>query len=709
MISKTVRFTTLTTPAAGVAPILARAQDHEHAAGNPRAAVTLSGNAIALFDVRDVKRVAVWASHPKTVFASNAVIHAAAQRVYVPVNQHMDLPRSASRKTIWSWPCAADSSQRKELRMDDIISSLFAPACFSDHLVVVHDSGAVSLITLDLALVTSTTPLLPTPPARGHKVVFAQILPHPTRSATMTVVVVVSNGKSTHTVAAATVSEAAGVQPLFSHQLAQVTGALVDTALEPAKAQLSLLLADRVVSYRLNFATAGLAPMATTTLPAGPAYLKLAALPNYVAVLARSNAEPAPGKSAYSVHLYELQFGTCQGKTTFDADILEHLHDNQGKLPATVRAAGLLAVDDHVLACLVLDSAKRGPSKAVLLRSEVRFPALTLMSVLGKSAAATTANAAAPAVHLTLPASDDVQAWKQSVQAAHDVDTKFIRAIDQASTAAALEQAFFEHVKQAAAAQARESPRLAPAVTSAVVRNLLDRAPVFSRRVLEYLLKHALITDAMAQDGLLKHLADLALPPVFFELTLRNVVDLGEANVVDLIIRLIYTVAPGAVTVAGDGRAPLTMEAAAARRVLVLALAYPHTDVFVHDALCKLDSTQALVLLRVLSELVRTGNADKAIPWLSHLLDAHFVTLLLNAPANTTATLVRDLLDNLEPLANSSEAEQDMIGALSWFLMHARRRQEQLVADKYVAMDGTVRSKKAIVQREKYTVEVVHF
>ncbi|KAI9189227.1 hypothetical protein H9P43_000657 [Blastocladiella emersonii ATCC 22665] len=761
MISKTVRFTVVTSPAAAVAPLLSRTEEPAAsalvaagAAGaasgaapeHPRVTVSLSGQSIAVFNVHDIKRVSVWASHPKTVFAASPVLHAPKQMLFVPIKQHIELPRQASLKTIWAWPCASDSTKRQELRMDHPIFALFAPTRLANRLVVVHSTGKVSLVThdladtatFDLAVGTSSadtdadsaaspaaTVVFAHPLAIAdveHLLLVLQIAGQ--RAPHLVVVKVLDDGNEpnlevvhaqdlpTLTADSAPASAAAAAKPDWLH-----------ISFHAVTRHLAVLCPTRVVSHVLTVASASAIEVSTSAVAIPAAYqpLRVTALPNrYVAVLhCLRDGAPAADKSVFGVGVYDAQFGTAQGTTTFDADLLQHLANGAGKIPTSASAVlpDLLAVDNHLLASLAVSaSGKRSStSKAVILRSEVTFPPVTLLSVLGRARAAEPASAKAAAaaatatttsmVRVALPTTDNVGEWKSAVATTQTTETAALAAVQSAKSAAALERALTEYTKR------RAGQPVSYAVAKAVTHKLFSARNLFSRRAFEHLLTHSAVRDAACAHpgGVLGALAALdAIPAATFESVLARAVDITEEHLVAFLLRLVRALSGD--PPAASFLAPAEATPATVRRLFLRALAYPHTDVFAHAALASVSAEDAMVLVQVLSDLVRDGEAAVAVPWLNAVLDTHLTTLLLTTPeaAAVLAGQMAGLLGALEPHVDALEAEEDTLGTLEWFRMQARRAAERRAVDKYVGLDGKMRERREIAQRERYAVEVLH-
>ncbi|ORZ41031.1 hypothetical protein BCR44DRAFT_1424237 [Catenaria anguillulae PL171] len=739
MLSATVRFTEVSSPAVNVAPLLSRVPPPSHSStfgppdSAPLVAVALSGHSLAVFNVRDVKRVAVWALHPKTVFASNPVIHHAKLRIFAPIKAHIDLPRSASSRTIWSWTCDSDINHRDELSMDDTIFSVFAPASVPNHLIVVHHNAKISLVSHSLKS-TETHSLqldLPEPPK-----------PKPAPAPAS------KKGKKSGGAAAAAAAKATAATPfeptvLFAKDFA-ANGTLYLLLLvsTPEKHQPLAVLCTITAAGALDLVYAHPLPNPTSckdspfqfSLHAPSRHLVLfsesvplqcAALDNkFIALLHVLSKAPSGEKSRYSVSLYSAAFGTVQGSTTFDADLIATIAPPEPKLGQPQRAltndlvSELIAVDDHVIASLSSCHSKRGPSKAVLLRCTVESRPVSLLSVLGRNRASSPTDLVSSAnvsLRAMLPQSDDVTQWTASLTSARDAEAQLLSNLASANSPAALEATLFNWLKKQARGQIVLHAMFDPAPRA---------TPVFSRRVLEYLLKHNHVSHALMPVVLdaKRNLVEQQVSAPVLELTLKRVADVPEDELVKLVLVLCRAIAAqdGASKLFGDQ----DMDNQAAKRVLVRALAYPHTDVFVHSAMAKLDAVDAHLVLTVLTQMLVADDTDKAIvvPWLNHLLDAHLTTLLVAGASSSAAgappadqagsslvNAVHALQAALKPQAKAVAGVQDTVGVLTWFLQQVRQQQERQAVGKFVGLDGRVREQRQITQKERYQVEVVHF
>jgi hypothetical protein len=251
---------------------------------------------------------------------------------------------------------------------------------------------------------------------------------------------------------------------------------------------------------------------------------------------------------------------------------------------------------------------------------------------------------------------------------------------------------------------------------------------LFSSRILEYLLIHKLFSEkdccrvqsAPKQKNLIETVVDTAcpvsagifreilqhkLPSNFVELALVYVHDIAEVHLVQFINVL-------ACKLMGDKQfeacLPYTVEET--QKLLLLSLSYSHTDVFADAALRSMNSMSTTALLSTLNSLMTAGEWDVAATWLNHLFDAHFTTFVVSCNYETMIPQLKVLQETLQSMISEYVTQaEDALGVVEWFLCQARRHRRQQVRTKYIGLDGSIRTKKAIVEGEKYLVEVIHF
>ncbi|KAI9222879.1 hypothetical protein BC828DRAFT_396404 [Blastocladiella britannica] len=839
MISKTVRFTDLSSPAAGVAPLvcplpalppstaLVSSSSSSSAAAQPtsvqpRVLVSLSGHALAVFDVHDVKRVASWASHPRTVLAASPAIHTAVphtQTVIAPIASHIDLPRDRARRTIWTWPADRDTSARTEVVLHDTIHAVLAPSTLPEHFLAVHEKPAVSIVSVsdptaapvvvELAVdgdvadndaslaaqeaskaaavataAASSTARAPAgkkskksiaaaataaaaaaasaipAPSVEPTIVFAETFTHlactylllavRTRTATAPPTIVICNVDL----------NGAGINVVWSGPLPLPAngpanpGKWMHLSFHPASRHLSVLYGPEantvgyVASYTLSLS--GVASTSTVPLPSDRTPLRAVSLSNrYIAVLSRRTAPSTSptDKSRFGIDVYDGRFGTHQSGTLFDADLVE-LVEPQPALGASlvsgnannaaadqafknVVAQLVAAGEDHVIASLALPAAKRGPSRAILLRCNVATnEPVSLLGVMGRNAA-DNATTLAP-VLAEMPVSDDLGAWSATVNAATATEHAWIRErLPTLTSANAVESEWGVLSRKLVALQNKQNPDISPALVTALIGHMFARPAHYSRRVLESLLAQGKVSAAMfSRPGGL--LAELVSPPVpngknvarpiapasTLQLALKHVLDVPEEQLVPLVLRLAsalaWYAADADAMVAADPLAT-TWKAHETAAVLGAVLRYPVTDVFVHAAL-RADSVSSgavLQLVQVVAGLLGAPDARFAEPatrWMHYILDAHLTTILLSQPPAAVREQIAAAARIVEQKVKETEIAEQALAPIEWLLRDAQREAERRVAsegDVYIGLDGRERTRKGLTKKEVYAIEVV--
>jgi hypothetical protein len=330
------------------------------------------------------------------------------------------------------------------------IFSLEVADALKNKIVVVHETTEVSLLNLDLKAFETFQA-----PSTGSRVTFAKGF---TFGEKLYLLMCTESKKSKNVSNSLSIYEvsSSAVTHQFTNSLEPLDDVL-DICFDPSTLVLSMLVKSaKVMNFKLSITAeeSGLTPLTEIFIQDNFTPLKIVSFPNYVAVLQRTEDSDKSlaqiGKSCFSVFMFDVKFGTCQGKTRFDADILNHLEDGQGKI--NLISSDLLAMDDQLISCLAVCPTKRGPSKALILRSDVTFPPLTLMSVLGKGAkqgnkvALSTSSFAS--LKSALPESDDLTEWRKTLQNIQDIESQLVLSLKTATSVLRLETEFFKFMEQ---------------------------------------------------------------------------------------------------------------------------------------------------------------------------------------------------------------------------------------------------------------------
>ncbi|KAL7747547.1 hypothetical protein RI367_007144 [Sorochytrium milnesiophthora] len=687
-------------------------------ASQKHALVAVSGEGVYIVNAQDSKTVRSWSVSPKTAFSGAPVWLSTSDSLYVVMEGHSEMDRKDARKVLWSWPAKADKLHPASATMERTIASVFACAGLADFVVCCHDDGALSVV--DVAL--SSAPRL-----------FAHL---PTPSSTLLCAAPYTDFAADEDEPLALIVQAIAAEDRYYVQVVSAslahddldTALVLRTELRAAAVQrvhfdselnlLSVLYTDRqwdvyriavsVVNGSVNRSQVTLVTSHADAVPAVPTTSTV--LPGY---LVTTNIRQ---DRRIAVALLDNTFGTLQHEFLIPKELVQSL-DTQNTLCMSLCALSgsaqlLFAITEQAKAGK--KAQKKATKKTAVFRIALHRSPSTLLSVLGKSSNAA-ATKAPGAPHMHMPSAADPQSWHTMLQDRTILERNGIASLEKARSSAALENVFFSIVqrmtkmypKQALALPTEKSAvwQMSQHFTAAVIALMLNPDPsaskpsVFSARILQHLLQTQVVSNASVPGGLLAAMRARNLPALVNQ-TLQCVRDITEMEIVAVLKDLL----------ASDER--LSSELA----LFALILQYPHTDLFVQQALHTLSSDELVrllkVILRLAKALVNGGAVNKALSaidmnvlgkWVGHVLDAHFATIALNSELGVLLTdfsvlLSKDLLA-IQPL-------EQAVGALQWFM--ALERDQRQSTQEFVAIDGKVRKPKVWeVADAKYSVEYI--